>query len=1429
MPLSLCVTFQTARSHFLLCLAVVLSLFASPARAGTTWDGGGGANLNWSSALNWSPDGAPANDGSAPIVFAGSVSLNPNADAAWDIASLTFSNTAGAFTLGGSQLTIRSSGITNNSANLETINNALALNGSQTWTAANGNLAVAGPINLGIYALTLDGAANTTLSGAITGTSNAGLNKNGNGTLTLSGATANVFTGATNVYQGVLQLGKTGGAAAFGNSLNNYATVRLLAANQFAGRSGSINGLFDLNGFSDTIGFMSMTGGSITTGAGTLTIGSNIQTNANNVSSSITGNATISVGVPTFNVALGTVFNGVDLDIPATLTGNGFSKTGNGTLRLAAANTFAIGPNLIGGMTLFANNGAAGINPITFGGGSIAAEATRSLPNGLIANTASAIVDGTGDLTLTGIISGTKGLTKNGAGPLTISGASANTYAGLTTVNQGTLNLAKTAGVAAVPASLTIGDFQGGAASDIVRLQAANQIADAGTLTVTSSGLLDLNGFSESVGYVYLYGGAIKTGAGTLSLASNLQSAGNVTSSISGSLNLFGGAGFNILPTSAPSGISLDVPAVISNGNILMYGGGTARFSGANTFASGIRIDSGALLLGNDAAAGTGIITLNGGAIGGDLGPRTIANPISLIANSSITGPGDLTLTGPITGNFTLNKNGPGALTLPSATPFTALTLSAGTLVLGNTAAAGNGNLSLAGGTLRVTSTAVAITNPVTLDGDVTIAASPDINFNTTTQLTGDRMLNVSFGTATFNGSIYSVAGNSLTKTGFGTLALTGGNTLGGLIVNDGTLAMSGGYLTGTLTNRAYFTFTGGTLNSPFDNQGAASIQADFTAGAGVTNSGSISISTGRNFSALGTGLDNFGSFTLAGGQLGGASITNDFGGALTGAGTITAPFTNYGTLTPAGLLTAAATTNFGLISLGANQSFRPTTLNNSGTVTLTGGSLSGAGLLNNLAAGLIQGGGGVTLSLPANNGVLFANSPTLPLTITNLTGNSSAGTLKVADGSTLNAFVPFTSAGQIQLAGPNATLAGQQVTNTGTVSGSGQLSLTVLNSGVISAQGGKLALTAAGNTNTPTGQLQVGPGATLLYAQGLAVNAGSISIAGGTFSNNNQSLANAGTISFTTGAGSVAAPINNTASGKLIVTGGATATFYNPIGNVAGSEIRVSANATALFLGSVNGPATFSGSGTKYFEGGVSSAGAIAAGGITIVEQTASVTADYVIENALTISGQVNLRPSASTSKVSALSITSTGRLDIANNSLIVDYPGASPVASIRTAIQRGQITSALLNSSTAIGYAEAFELFGASGGPFGDQSADGTSVLVRYTLAGDANLDGAVDFLDLAKLAQSYNSDVSAQTQSWWNRGDFNGDGAVDFLDLARLAQNYNTALPSTSIPSASASFQADLATAFASVPEPSTTLLAAVACCSMMLRHQRRATKR
>jgi hypothetical protein len=115
----------------------------------------------------------------------------------------------------------------------------------------------------------------------------------------------------------------------------------------------------------------------------------------------------------------------------------------------------------------------------------------------------------------------------------------------------------------------------------------------------------------------------------------------------------------------------------------------------------------------------------------------------------------------------------------------------------------------------------------------------------------------------------------------------------------------------------------------------------------------------------------------------------------------------------------------------------------------------------------------------------------------------------------------------------------------------------------------------------------------------------------------------------------------------------------------------------------------------------------------------------------------------------------------------------------------------------------------------------ATGGGLLIKLTLRGDANLDGAVDFNDLVTLAQHYNT-----TNQYWDTGDFNYDQSVDFNDLVAIAQNYNsTFAPAAPIPGAPIGFDDDLARAFASVPEPST--LATIAACGLagMSRHRHR----
>jgi hypothetical protein len=217
-------------------------------------------------------------------------------------------------------------------------------------------------------------------------------------------------------------------------------------------------------------------------------------------------------------------------------------------------------------------------------------------------------------------------------------------------------------------------------------------------------------------------------------------------------------------------------------------------------------------------------------------------------------------------------------------------------------------------------------------------------------------------------------------------------------------------------------------------------------------------------------------------------------------------------------------------------------------------------------------------------------------------------------------------------------------------------------------------------------------------------------------------------------------------------------------------------------------------------------------------------------------------------TSTINPLTITGGGSVDLNSNGIAIDYAPSTPtgeaavMSSVRSQIIAGLGankdwlgTNGITSSSAAadkngkaIGYALASEVRPFSNGTsdtFQDITVDKTTVVARYTLAGDATLDGTVDFNDLVKLAQNYNTTVSTSTQSWWNHGDFTYDGITDFNDLVKLAQNYNTSLPTAPIPGASAAFASDLALAFANVPEPGTISLLAIGALSLLARRRGR----
>jgi hypothetical protein len=164
--------------------------------------------------------------------------------------------------------------------------------------------------------------------------------------------------------------------------------------------------------------------------------------------------------------------------------------------------------------------------------------------------------------------------------------------------------------------------------------------------------------------------------------------------------------------------------------------------------------------------------------------------------------------------------------------------------------------------------------------------------------------------------------------------------------------------------------------------------------------------------------------------------------------------------------------------------------------------------------------------------------------------------------------------------------------------------------------------------------------------------------------------------------------------------------------------------------------------------------------------------------------------RSTARTSNVQSLTIGAGATLDLADNDLVVDYTGStSPLTSVRTAIISGYnggswsgtgITSSAAAAGagsahkTALGYAESSAVLSSTGGSFSGQTVDGTAVLVRYTYAGDANIDGKVDTLDFNSLAGNFGGSGKV-----WSQADFNYDGVVDTLDFNNLAANFGQQL--------------------------------------------------
>ncbi|MEX2140550.1 MAG: PA14 domain-containing protein [Pirellulales bacterium] len=179
----------------------------------------------------------------------------------------------------------------------------------------------------------------------------------------------------------------------------------------------------------------------------------------------------------------------------------------------------------------------------------------------------------------------------------------------------------------------------------------------------------------------------------------------------------------------------------------------------------------------------------------------------------------------------------------------------------------------------------------------------------------------------------------------------------------------------------------------------------------------------------------------------------------------------------------------------------------------------------------------------------------------------------------------------------------------------------------------------------------------------------------------------------------------------------------------------------------------------------------------------------------------------------------TPTGTLNITDNAAIVNYPtaGPNPADTIRSQIVSGRGGTDLLGTwtglgitssaaaadptSLSIGFANNADLPLGAYTTFRGEAVDDTTVLIRTTRIGDANLDGVVGDDDVTIVGATFGMTSGAV----WALGDFTYDGAVNDDDVTLLGALYD---PSA----APVGFAAPVAAAgaVAAVPEPATWLM-------------------
>lgn len=560
---------------------------------------------------------------------------------------------------------------------------------------------------------------------------------------------------------------------------------------------------------------------------------------ANQVTLSVNG--TLGGGAGTGNLTFGDLLRGsspsektlvVD-GITSTFTGvvtsaNGIlTKDGDGTLSLLAdsAATWTSGTlRHRGGTLALGHNDAAGGSNVTIdiagsGTGSqriISSDGSaRTLANDVTLGTSASFGnDSTGNLVFTGDwngggaaktitvdtidmeiqgeLAGSGGRVKNGDGRLILSGDSS--AAGMTggwTVADGALRVTNPGALGGAANTLITG---GGSADGVLELDGGVAIDQGLTVAGRTSSAVALRNVSGSntVNNVITMGAGgadynISSDAGTLTLAGGVDAP--ASGAATRNLNLSGAGDINA------SGAIADVGT--NPISVLKTGTGTLTLGAANTFSAGFETQGGTVVVGNDAALGTGTVDLRASAsdavtLRSDGNARTLGNAVTFSSSASSStvlggaGTGDLTFTGDwnagsigktltvdtitadLQGNFNkttsaLTKDGDGTLIFSgNASNFgQTLNVDAGTVRIdGTLGSTGSGDVSVANGAI--------LGGDGTIAGDLFMAAGAQILFNAlqTLDVSGVVTLDNSFGIGDLIGLDNTVAEGTYTILG---------------------------------------------------------------------------------------------------------------------------------------------------------------------------------------------------------------------------------------------------------------------------------------------------------------------------------------------------------------------------------------------------------------------------------------------------------------------------------------------------------------------------------------------------------------------------------------------------------------------------------------------------------------------------------------